>query len=84
TKLIDGRIMLVVEDNGCGMDQETLSRATEPFFSSKEIGQGTGLGLSLAHSIVLNSKGNMTMESELGKGTSVSLSFPVEDHYEKQ
>lgn len=84
TKLMNDRILLTFEDNGCGMDQETLSRATEPFFSSKEIGQGTGLGLSLAHSIVLNSNGNMTMESELGKGTSVSLSFPVEDHYEKQ
>jgi len=59
------------------MDEETRQRAIEPFFSTKGVGRGTGLGLSMAHGLTLQLGGALTIESQLGEGTSVSLWFPA-------
>ena len=70
-------ICLAVSDNGCGMDAETLRRATEPFFTTKGVGKGTGLGLSMAHGLTEQFGGAFTLKSRLGEGTTAELWLPV-------
>ena len=70
-------ICLSVVDTGSGMDEETLARAVEPFYSTKGIGKGTGLGLSMVHGLALQLGGTMTITSERGLGTRVDLWLPV-------
>jgi signal transduction histidine kinase len=63
-------IFLTVEDNGKGMDEATIQRAFEPYFSTKSVGEGTGLGLTIVHNIVRDHEGKITIESEVGKARS--------------
>lgn len=77
TNLGAGRyIKLSVADTGVGMDEITLSRAIEPFFSTKGVGQGTGLGLSMAHGLASQLGGALTISSTPGVGTNVELWLP--------
>ena len=69
-------VRLLVSDSGEGMDKETLARVFEPFFTTKKAGFGTGLGLSMAHSIVVQSGGHITARSELGLGTAFEIVLP--------
>src|SRR5262249_7319733 len=69
-------VVLAVTDTGQGMAPDVLKRAMEPFFTTKEIGYGTGLGLATVYSIVQQSGGFVAINSTLGKGTSVRLYFP--------
>jgi PAS domain S-box-containing protein len=70
-------VCLSVTDCGDGMDEETLSRATEPFFTTKGVGKGTGLGLSMAQSFAAQSGGQFIMRSQRGNGTVAELWLPV-------
>ncbi len=70
-------IRLSVIDAGCGMDSETLSRAVEPFYSTKAFGRGTGLGLSMVHGLAAQLGGGFALTSALGEGTRVDLYLPV-------
>ena len=70
-------VALRVVDTGAGLDAETLSRAREPFFTTKGVGKGTGLGLSMVHGLAEQSGGGLVLESEPGKGTSAALWLPV-------
>jgi PAS domain S-box-containing protein len=70
-------IGLVVTDTGEGMDPEVLSRAMEPFFTTKGVGKGTGLGLSMVHGLAAQSGGQLTIESRKGEGASVELWLPL-------
>jgi signal transduction histidine kinase len=72
----DGLIVSVA-DNGCGMEPEELARCTDLFFTTKDVGEGTGLGLAVAHNIVANHGGRLEIASERGRGTTVTLSFPL-------
>lgn len=69
-------VMLAVTDNGSGMTREVLSRAVEPFFTTKKIGHGTGLGLSMVYGFAKQSGGHMHIDSAPGRGTSVRLYLP--------
>ena len=75
--LAPGRyVSLSLNDNGTGMDAETLAHATEPFFTTKGVGKGTGLGLAMVRGLTEQSGGTVSLESELGKGTTVTLWLP--------
>ncbi|HEY1720718.1 MAG TPA: ATP-binding protein [Magnetospirillaceae bacterium] len=66
-----------VSDNGCGMDATTLSKAVEPFFSTKPLGKGTGLGLSMVHGLAVQLGGLLELSSEVNKGTDATLWLPA-------
>ncbi|MGH9501260.1 MAG: ATP-binding response regulator [Terriglobales bacterium] len=70
-------VRLSVEDNGPGMDKKTMARVFEPFFTTKAQGRGTGLGLAIVYGIMKEHLGEVTVHSEVGKGTVFNLYFPV-------
>jgi len=69
-------VLLAVTDDGAGMAPEVLERALEPFFTTKKIGHGTGLGLSMVYGFVKQSGGHVQIDSAIGRGTSVRLYLP--------
>jgi signal transduction histidine kinase len=69
-------LCVTVEDEGRGIAREDLARVFEPFFTTKGIGEGTGLGLAVAHGIVAEHGGWIEVESELGKGSRFSIFLP--------
>ncbi len=70
-------VCIAVADTGIGMDEDTLAHAVEPFFSTKGVGQGTGLGLSMVHGLASQLGGALTIRSAVGAGTTVELWLPV-------
>jgi PAS domain S-box-containing protein len=77
-ELAPGRyVRLRVSDTGCGMSREVAERAIEPFFTTKDVGQGTGLGLSMAYGFAKQCGGTLQVRSREGRGTIISLLFPA-------
>ncbi len=70
-------VRLSIKDSGCGIAPEIQSRIFDPYFTTKEIGKGTGMGLAIVHGIVTHAGGFITCESELGCGTTFSLFLPT-------
>lgn len=70
-------VLLTVQDTGCGMDARTLKAATEPFFTTKDAGHGTGLGLSMVDGLTTQLGGALMIDSKPGEGTEVRLVLPV-------
>jgi PAS domain S-box-containing protein len=72
-------VRLCLADTGTGMDDETRARAVEPFFSTKAVGQGTGLGLSMVHGLALQLDGAMTILTAPNAGTQIELWLPISE-----
>jgi PAS domain S-box-containing protein len=70
-------VRISITDTGNGMDEKTLRRATEPFFSTKGVGKGTGLGLSMVHGLAAQLSGGLSIESTPGQGTTIDLWLPI-------
>ncbi len=77
TRIDEKNAIIVISDNGIGIDKEKLKQITDPFFTTKPAGLGTGLGLSIAHSIITNHKGTLGFDSDTGKGMTVSVTLPL-------
>ena len=72
-----GRVVMEVEDTGCGMSAHTLKHLFDPFFTTKPVGVGTGLGLSICHNIITALGGEILVESQLGRGTTFRVVLPA-------
>ena len=77
TAMESDNIVISFADEGTGMDEETQKQMFDPFFTSKEVGQGTGLGMSIAYKIIEAHHGSIDVSSELGKGTVITIKLPV-------
>jgi signal transduction histidine kinase len=71
------QVWIEIEDDGCGIAPDSLTRIFDPFYTTKPVGKGTGLGLSLAYGIVHKHAGQLTVRSELGQGSVFRLTLPV-------
>jgi PAS domain S-box-containing protein len=69
-------VLISVSDTGEGMSEEVLRRAVEPFFTTKELGKGSGLGLSMVHGVATQSGGGLHIDSRLGRGTTINVYLP--------
>ena len=74
----DRYVYIAVSDTGCGIPKENLSKIFEPFFTTKPVGKGTGLGLAMSYNIIKKHKGEIAVESEVGKGTTFTIKLPIE------
>jgi len=74
---LDTQVLLSIEDDGAGIPPEILNHIFDPFFTTKDVGEGSGLGLSIVHGIIERHGGKIDVQSEVGKGTKFSISFPL-------
>ena len=77
TKRIYNRIVIVIKDSGVGIASEVKNRIFDPFFKTKEVDEGTGLGLAVTYSLIQQMGGSIDVESELGRGTVITISIPA-------
>ena len=77
SQLVDENIVIIIEDTGCGISQANLRRIYDPFFTTNDIGKGTGLGLTVSRDIILQHHGTIDIESTEGVGTVVTINLPV-------
>ncbi|MEI6827483.1 MAG: ATP-binding protein [Desulfuromonadales bacterium] len=82
TRQVDDTVVLSVRDTGKGMTEEVRKRIFEPFYTTKGVGKGTGLGLSISYSIIKKHGGEISVESEPGKGTIFSVTLPIHERQE--
>jgi two-component system NtrC family sensor kinase len=76
---INQLVTLTVDDNGCGVPPEAADKIFDPFFSTKDPGQGTGLGLSVSYGIIEDHNGEISMESVPGKGSRFTITLPTQE-----
>ncbi|MDR1087519.1 MAG: hypothetical protein LBL16_04750 [Endomicrobium sp.] len=77
TETLQDTYVLSISDTGSGIEPQILCKIFGPFFTIKEIGKGTGLGLSICYGIVKSLKGEISVESVVGKGTTFYIKFPI-------
>ena len=79
-QLDEARVCVEISDTGCGIAAENLNRIFEPFFTTKPVGKGTGLGLSLAYGIIQRHQGQISADSEPGRGSTFRVILPIRPH----
>ncbi len=79
TRLENNNAIIAIKDNGIGMSQDVINKLYEPFFTTKPVGEGTGLGMSIVFTIIEKMNGTIKVNSELGIGTEFILSLPITD-----
>lgn len=84
TLMSGDHIFLIIEDTGIGMSKEVLKRIFTPFFTTKEVGQGTGLGLPVVHGIITSHGGSIHVETKVGGGTRFEIQLPVDEPSENE
>ena len=77
TDRVDGAIRIKSTDTGCGIPADVKRKIFDPFFTTKPVGKGTGLGLSVSYGIIQEHKGEITVDSEIGKGTTFTITIPL-------
>ncbi len=82
TRSADNTLVLEVQDSGCGISRENLDRVFDPFFTTKEVGKGTGQGLAITYNMMKKLGGNVTVDSEVGVGTTFKLTIPLKQEAE--
>lgn len=77
SKQDDQHVYIQIEDNGCGMSEEVQKNIFTPFFTTKPVGQGTGMGLAISHNIVKKHNGDIQLQSKTGEGTTFTIKLPI-------
>ena len=77
TTRVDNELIITIEDNGCGMSEETKNKLFDPFYTTKGANEGTGLGMSTVYGIIKSHQGNIKIESTLNKGSTISIHLPI-------
>jgi PAS domain S-box-containing protein len=73
----DGTVRMIISDTGCGISEKDLSHIFNPFFTTKEVGKGTGLGLTVVHGIIHEHGGTISVDSKPGQGTTFTIDLPL-------
>ena len=76
-------IVVSFEDTGCGIAPENINKIFEPFYTTKPVGQGTGLGMSIAYRVIEAHNGKINVASEVGKGTKITITLPINHKIEE-
>ena len=76
-------LIIEIEDNGIGMDEETQRKVFNPFFTTKPVGKGTGLGMSISYKIIKNHQGDIKIESKKGEGSKFIIRLPININMEE-
>ncbi len=76
-KIDNNRVQILIKDDGCGMNQTTKEKIFNPFFTTKPVGQGTGLGMSISYKVIKNHDGNIEVFSEPGEGSTFKIELPI-------
>ena len=80
TRAVGDKVIIKIQDTGCGIPQNILGRIFDPFFTTKDVNKGTGQGLAFAHNIIVtNHKGKILVESEVGQGSIFTIELPVQE-----
>ena len=79
TEARDQEVLLIVEDTGCGIGKDVIEKIFVPFFTTKDVGHGTGLGLPVVHGIVTGHGGSINVESKVGQGTRFEIRLPLKE-----
>jgi len=82
TKTSDNSVLLLVEDTGIGMEEKVQRQIFQPFFTTKDVGQGTGLGLAVVYGIVTSHGGTISVDSQVGRGTKIKIQLPYAEQSE--
>ncbi|MCA9066707.1 MAG: hypothetical protein KDA96_26750, partial [Planctomycetaceae bacterium] len=77
-------VLVRISDTGCGIPEENLKQLFTPFFTTKPVGSGTGLGLSVSFGIVRKHRGSITVESTVGQGTTFCVRLPIRSESEQR
>ncbi|RMD51290.1 MAG: hypothetical protein D6830_00680, partial [Ignavibacteria bacterium] len=77
TGLDEDKIVINISDTGCGIEEENLDKIFDPFYTTKDVGKGTGLGLSVSYGIINKFKGEISVKSKVGEGTTFTIKLPI-------